>query len=70
MDNIQIFIEPKGNHLRLEDKWKEDFLKELKDNAKINYFTSTSNFCIWGLPFFTENQNEAFLEGFKQDVFS
>ena len=67
-DNIQIFIEPKGSHLRLEDKWKEDFLKELKDKAEIHYFTSTSEYCIWGLPFFTENQNEAFLDGFKQEV--
>ena len=30
----QLFIEPKGNQLRLPDKWKEDFLKEI--DAKIS----------------------------------
>ena len=27
----QVFIEPKGNHLVAHDKWKEDFLKEIRD---------------------------------------
>jgi len=30
----QVFIEPKGNHLLGHDKWKEDFLKEIRTEQK------------------------------------
>lgn len=30
----QVFIEPKGNYLKPYDKWKEDFLKEIRDKKK------------------------------------
>ncbi|MGN1376253.1 MAG: hypothetical protein ACI4V5_06840 [Prevotella sp.] len=66
-DNFQIFIEPKGAHLRKEDKWKEDFLLELKQKAKVKWITQTDSFNVWGMPFFTENENEYFQESFKND---
>jgi type III restriction enzyme len=31
----QVFIEPKGNHLKGFDKWKEDFLNEIKDQKRV-----------------------------------
>ncbi len=54
IDYIQIFIEPKGSHLRVTDKWKEDALKSIRELADIRFSTQTSNFNVWGLPFFTE----------------
>ena len=32
-EQMQVFIEPKGTHLVESDKWKEDFLLQLKGNA-------------------------------------
>lgn len=67
-DNIQIFIEPKGEHLRLKDKWKEDFLKEIKEKANIHFSTQGSNFNIWGMPFFTENQKNIFNKSIEKEL--
>lgn len=59
-DNIQIFIEPKGDHLRAADKWKEDFEKSLHDNAIIHFRTPGQNFALWGMPFYTERRSAEF----------
>ena len=53
-DNIQIFIEPKGQHLRSNDSWKEDCMKEIRDMASIHFSTQADKFNIWGMPFYTE----------------
>lgn len=54
----QVFIEPKGNHLKAHDKWKEDFLKEIREEEKtINI--DTDKYLITGVPFYNnENENE------------
>ncbi len=52
----QVFIEPKGSHLIAHDKWKEDFLNELraeKRTIKIH----TDSYIITGVPFYN-NANE------------
>jgi type III restriction enzyme len=46
----QIFIEPKGGHLIEGDKWKEDFLKDISDNAEV--IADDDNVRIVGLPFY------------------
>ncbi len=56
-DNIQIFIEPKGGHLVANDKWKENFMLRLKEESIINFSTHIGDYQIWGLPFYT-NQNQ------------
>ena len=67
-DNIQIFIEPKGENLRKEDKWKEDFLMELKEKAEVRWLTKTDSYNVWGVPFFTEDKNEDFYNSFEKDI--
>ena len=67
--HYQIFIEPKGEHLMKEDKWKENFLIRLNDeatvektalntskevNSLIEKFWKDDEFTIWGLPFYNE----------------
>lgn len=54
----QIFIEPKGEHLREYDRWKEDFLGEIKEQDKILKIY-TDHYKITGLPFYNhENEND------------
>jgi type III restriction enzyme len=59
-DNLQLFIEPKGGHLLASDKWKNDFLKQIKNKANITWSTKADNFQIWGIPFFNESANTEF----------
>ncbi|UTC64057.1 DEAD/DEAH box helicase family protein [Treponema sp. OMZ 788] len=55
---FQVFIEPKGNHLLQYDKWKEDFLYEIrKENKTIKI--STDTYLITAVPFYNyDNENE------------
>lgn len=64
----QIFIEPKGIHLQEKDKWKEEFLSEIKQRHKdkIITFSDSKKYKITGVPFYNnENENE-----FKEALYS
>ena len=65
-DNLQIFIEPKGEHLRAADKWKEAFELSIHDNAEIHFETPNDKFIIWGMPFFTNNRRQEFEKAMKE----
>lgn len=52
----QVFIEPKGGHLIANDKWKEDFLKEIRLKEQAIEIHS-DNYLITGVPFYN-NSNE------------
>lgn len=54
---MQLFIEPKGQHLKLHDQWKESFLKEINSQAKINIVFQGRDYSVYGLPFFN-NEGE------------
>ena len=58
-DNLQLFIEPKGDGLLKQDKWKNDFLKQIKQTAEIHYCTSVDNYIVWGIPFFNESKHRS-----------
>lgn len=54
----QVFIEPKGAHLVAHDKWKEEFLAEIRNQEKIIEIY-TDKYRITGVPFYNnENENE------------
>ena len=54
----QVFIEPKGAHLVANDKWKEDFLKEIREKKK-TITIDTDKYLITGVPFYNNaNENE------------
>ncbi len=55
---FQVFIEPKGAHLVAHDKWKEDFLNEIRTEQKtIKIHTDT--YLITAVPFYNyANENE------------
>lgn len=67
-DNLQIFIEPKGENLRKQDAWKEEFLLEIKEMAEVQWCTSANDYNVWGMPFFTEQNNEAFYDAFSKEI--
>jgi type III restriction enzyme len=64
--HYQFFIEPKGKHLQQIDKWKEDFLLEIKENYKaltgVNKTTTYSNdkYKIVGLEFYNHSDENSF----------
>ncbi len=54
----QVFIEPKGKHLKAHDKWKEEFLKQIRDKKEVIEIHS-DKYLITGVPFYNnENENE------------
>ena len=67
-DNLQLFIEPKGDGLLKQDKWKNDFLKQIKSMADITYCTWTDDFHVWGIPFFNESTNGEFEVAMNDEV--
>ncbi len=56
---FQVFIEPKGNHLLGHDKWKEDFLKEIRDEQK-SIKIHTDTYLITAVPFYNHNSENEF----------
>lgn len=70
MLTYQIFIEPKGKHLKEHDKWKQRFLKEITEKFKgktleFNTERETQKYRLVGVPFYN-NEDENI---FKQSLF-
>lgn len=67
---LQLFIEPKGDHLRQVDSWKEAFLKEIRGRGRIETIFQGRNYAVYGLPFFNEQgqSNLDFKAAFKDFV--
>jgi type III restriction enzyme len=57
----QLFIEPKGAYLRAQDKWKEDFLKELTSTFTGKTLTFDGKaYRLIGVPFYNNEDENAF----------
>lgn len=55
-EQLQIFIEPKGDHLLENDRWKEDFLLQMKEAAiPVKKYVDDNQYRIWGFHFFNQN---------------
>ena len=53
----QIFVEPKGEHLLLQDAWKETFLKDIQDKSTImSHWVENRDTVLVGLPFFNRSE--------------
>lgn len=67
VEQLIVFVEPKGTHLITDDKWKEDFLLELKDKSIPTItFADDNKYKIWGFHFFnTECRSIEFAEDMK-----
>ena len=68
MLTYQVFIEPKGEHLKEHDEWKEDFLRELKEKAKNQILkldpVGSQKYQIIGLPFYNSEDEYEFRKEF------
>ena len=56
---LQIFIEPKGAHLKGKDQWKEDFLKSIR-SKNIILDIDTDKYHITGVPFYNKGDENEF----------
>lgn len=65
-DYLQIFIEPKNQKLSIAEKWKEDFLLQLREEAVALLHYDDKLFEILGVPFFTERNNEKFTQAIEE----
>lgn len=63
----QVFIEPKGDQLRKNDSWKEEFLISIASEKKqiLKPLFTTEEINIWGLPFYTKKQENDFDNSFR-----
>lgn len=62
---MQCIIEPKGGHLMLQEKWKEEFLATLLHKKPIE--RGDISIKLHGMPFFTQTSTE-FREKFEQFI--
>lgn len=68
----QVFLEPKGDHLRLQDKWKEDFLTSLNSRSDIEVLTENEKVRLLGVKFYSNDKNlkQDFRESFSDTLFN
>jgi len=70
----QVFIEPKGEFLISYEKWKEDFLKKIENEARIqeDLIMESRNeyFKLIGLPFYNETLKKEFEEALENKILS
>ena len=63
--SYQLFIEPKGEHIADNDRWKEGFLKEIRAEYRSSVLTENSKYRIIGVPSF---YHERYENQFKDDL--
>ncbi|WP_211247035.1 hypothetical protein [Methermicoccus shengliensis] len=72
IEQYQLFIEPKGEHLIKTDQWKEDFLKEIEKKYQIKIeprlFGENKKYKLIGFPFYNEGRKSQFIEIFKEKL--
>lgn len=61
----QVFLEPKGDHLRQQDQWKEDFLISLSERDDVEVLTENDDVKLLGIKFYSETPK--FKEAFRND---
>lgn len=68
MEQYQIFVEPKGNHLISQDKWKEDFLLQIESRGiPKKTFADDNEYHVWGFPFYNQqNRMPLFGKAFER----
>ena len=67
-DVLQAFIEPKGDMLLEQDRWKQEFLLQLRNRWKDaeHTFFDDSEYLVVGLPFFNVDHNKPFEKAFGE----
>ncbi len=70
IEQYQLFIESKGEHLIKTDQWKEDFLKEIEKKYKIKprLLGENEKYRLIGFPFYNEERKSQFIKIFKEKL--
>ena len=64
---MQLFIEPKGDHLKEHDSWKEAFLGRIASfGSKSNMVVRGQEYSVHGLPFFNRDKDGQIREDFDE----
>ena len=66
----QLFIEPKGKHLKEHDKWKEEFLKEIKEcfGDEVLQFADKQKYRLVGVPFYNNEDENVFKQSLYETI--
>ncbi|WP_323711118.1 DEAD/DEAH box helicase family protein [Mammaliicoccus lentus] len=66
----QVFLEPKGDHLRRQDQWKEDLLISLSERDDIEILAENNEVRLLGIKFYSETtkNKKKFREDFKDKL--
>ena len=66
VDQLQVFIEPKGTNLLEMDRWKQDFMLDMAEQWKIDSRTIVDDtmFRLVGMPFYNNDNNDDFDKAF------
>lgn len=73
VEQYQLFIESKGEHLVEKDRWKEEFLKEIEkkyevDPESVRLFGENKKYILIGLPFYNESRKSMFYDEVKKKL--
>jgi len=66
--HYQVFIEPKGSHLKETDAWKQNFLMSLKKEHKVEQLWEDKKYVIWGMPFYNYSTENLFGDEFVEKL--
>lgn len=66
----QVFLEPKGDNLRLQDQWKEKFLMSLSNNKDVEVLSENKDVRLIGIKFYSieSELKQAFREDFTEKL--
>ena len=63
----QMFIEPKGKHLKENDRWKENFLQEISSEFDCKTLTfENEKYGLIGVPFYNNEDENKFKDSLYQ----
>ena len=63
----QLFIEPKGKHLMDQDRWKENFLKEIRAKCDSQLLIENKKYSVFGVgTFYNEEHQDKFRAKFNK----
>lgn len=66
--HYQVFIEPKGSHLKETDAWKQNFLVSLKKEHKVEQLWEDRKCVVWGMPFYNNAEETQFGDEFTKEL--
>ncbi len=66
--HYQVFVEPKGSHLKQTDAWKQNFLVSLKKEHKIEQLWEDRKYTVWGMPFYNNGDETLFGDTFEKEL--